>query len=70
MAYSHREIQEERKSGKIIGEIRIGPKRYYCALAALNIGVPPLFLKKSVIFIKILQRRLYWKLAVCYYVPV
>ncbi len=37
----HREIKEERKSGKIIREIRIGPKRYY--VAALNIGVPPLF---------------------------
>ena len=39
----HREIKEERKSGQIIGEIRIGPKRYYCAIAAVNIGVPPLF---------------------------
>ncbi len=38
-----KEIKEERKSGKIIWEIRIDPKRYYCAVAALNIGVPPLF---------------------------
>ncbi len=28
----HREIKEERKSGKIIGEISIGPKRYNCAV--------------------------------------
>ena len=43
MWLTHREIKEERKSGKIIGEIRIGHKRYYCAVAALNIDVPPLF---------------------------
>ena len=45
LSLHHREIKEEQKSGKIIGEIRIGPKRYYCAVAALNIGIPPLFKK-------------------------
>ncbi len=28
-----RDHREERKSGKIIGDIKIGPKRYYCAVA-------------------------------------
>ena len=37
IVHDHREIIEERKSGKIIGEIRIGPKMYYCAGAALNV---------------------------------
>ena len=37
VAVFHREIKEERKTGKIIGEIKIGPKMYYCAGAALNV---------------------------------
>ena len=41
--YTHREIKEEWKSGNISEEIRIGPKGLKCAVAALNIGVPPLF---------------------------
>ncbi len=43
MSLEHKEIKEEQRSGKIIGETRIFPKRYYCAVAALNIGVSPLF---------------------------
>ncbi len=43
MILMHREIKEERKSGNFSGEIRIGPKRLYCAVAVLNISVPPLF---------------------------
>ncbi len=49
----HREIKEEWKSGNITGEIRIGPIRPQCAIAALNIVVPPLF--KIVGFINILH---------------
>ena len=37
----------------------------------MYINIDPLkFNRKRVIFMKILYRRLYWKLAVCYYVPV
>ncbi len=40
---NQREIKEEWKSGNNTGEIRIGPMRPLYAVAALNIGVPPLF---------------------------
>ena len=61
-----------------IGKICIPHSKFYNESMNLKFlkyflykNIDPLkFNRKGVIFIKILYRRLYWKLAVCYYVPV